>query len=228
MDKVIVHSHQAVKELKNMYDYPLEKKAHIIFHGNYNGCYPKPSQSKEELRKRFLIPKTCTSVLYFGSIKPYKGIEKLIEAFSDISDSSNELELLIVGGCYDTSYREKLINISNNNKKIKFGYVENQDLIDYLCALDLVALPFSDTLTSGSTILAMTCGRALILPETAKVFGCVPHEGALYFNEPEELIYILKNIQDYNLRQMGEVNAIHAARMSWDRVGKSTLDVYSS
>ena len=112
--------------------------------------------------------------------------------------------------------------------KFKFGYVEDQDLIDYLCASDLVVLPFSDTLTSGSTILAMTCGRALILPETAKVLGCVPNEGALYFNKLEELVYTLKNIQDYNLRQMGEVNAIHAARMSWGRVGKLTLDVYSS
>jgi beta-1,4-mannosyltransferase len=48
-------------------------------------------------------------------------------------------------------------------------------------------LPFTDSLTSGSAILAMSSNKALLLPEKARVFGCVPEEGVRYFQSTKHL-----------------------------------------
>ncbi|MFT6903296.1 MAG: beta-1,4-mannosyltransferase [Colwellia sp.] len=48
-------------------------------------------------------------------------------------------------------------------------------------------MPFTDPLTSGSAILAMSSNKALLLPEKARVFGCVPEEGVRYFQSTKHL-----------------------------------------
>ncbi len=56
-----------------------------------------------------------------------------------------------------------------DNVHLSLGFLTDEALADWLGAADMVAVPLSDTLTSGSVLLAMTEGKALLLPELSKV-----------------------------------------------------------
>jgi beta-1,4-mannosyltransferase len=225
-DKVILHSQEALNEINKLYNVDLTSKAEIIFHGNYSGCYPTPTENRDLLRAKELLQKDDIVILFFGSLKPYKGIETLIHAY--INSSNINIKLYIAGEPYSKEYKERLIELTKNRTGIStyFTYLNDQELIDHLHFSDVVVLPFSDTLTSGTAILAMTEGKALVLAETAKVFGCVPDSGVNYFNNEQQLVGIINQLDLNTLNDQGLVNLDQSKKMSWSEVGKMTVKTY--
>lgn len=229
VNRVIFHSIEAQELVSNMLNIDIRSKSKIIFHGNYLGSYPAPSNSKLDLRERYGLPSSGRLISYVGVLRPYKGIETLIEAFSKVQSKS--MRLLISGNPNSTQYKAQLAQMAIDNSRIStdFQFLPDQKMVDYLAMSDVICLPFSDTLTSGSTILAMSYAKPLILPETAKVFGCVPTNGAFYFGEKESLADVLNKVSsltDSKLHEMGEANLLQAKKMSWETVGKLTAVAY--
>jgi beta-1,4-mannosyltransferase len=224
--KVILHSQEALVEINHLYNLDLTHKAEIIFHGNYDGCYPKPSKSRNLLRNEEQLQKDDIALLFFGSLKPYKGIETLIRAYKKTNNV--KVKLYIAGEPYSKEYHELLIDLTKNIAGITtyFTYLNDQELADHLHFADAVVLPFSDTLTSGTAVLAMTLGKALILPETAKIFGCVPLNGVSYFKDEQQLTDIINQLSLKELEVQGLTNLEHAKNMSWDKVARLTCQCY--
>jgi beta-1,4-mannosyltransferase len=71
-------------------------------------------------------------------------------------------------------------------------------------------------------------GNKVILPETAKIFGCVPENGVEYFNIEGDLASLLESLQQPTLREMGQVNLVQAQNMTLDKVGLLTTNVYNA
>ncbi|MFT2090398.1 glycosyltransferase [Paraglaciecola sp. 2405UD69-4] len=228
VNQIIVHSENALDTLCEHYQYDFRYKSTVVFHGNYNGVYPAPSATRDQLLKHSNLNAENKIIAYIGMIRPYKGVDKLISAF--MSASIDKASLLIAGAPLDKEYGNKLVSKAANNPNITFDlqFLEDQSLIDYLKVTDVICLPFSDTLTSGSVILAMTMGKALILPETARVFGCVPNEGVVYFNTSSELTEILINIDKLDVIKMGLINKNKANSMTWSEAANLTNALYNT
>ncbi|GAC10807.1 glycosyltransferase [Paraglaciecola chathamensis] len=229
VNRVIFHSNEAQELVSNMLNIDIRSKSKIIFHGNYIGSYPEPSNSKMNMRDHYGLPNSGTLISYVGVLRPYKGIETLIEAFTKVEGDNTRL--LISGNPNSIQYKAQLAQLTLANSRIStdFQFLPEQKMIDYLAISDIICLPFSDTLTSGSTILAMSYAKPLILPESAKVFGCVPTNGAFYFGEEESLANVLNKVSkltDLKLQKMGEANFLQAKKMSWETVGKLTTVAY--
>jgi len=224
----IIHSNAALKKISELYQSDISKTTQVIFHGNYQGCYPLASNKVDNLRQKFNYQQDDIIILYFGLIRPYKGLDTLITSFNKAVNP--KVKLLIAGASKDEAYLEKLTALAKNNANITMDirFLPDQELVDYLAIANTVVLPFSDTLTSGSTILAMTSGKALIVPESAKVFGCIPDSGVKYFSSSAELTNIIGQMNQDELNAMGEHNAVQAATMSWDKVGTLTSKVYDN
>jgi beta-1,4-mannosyltransferase len=216
--KVILHSKEALIEINKLYGVNLDKKAEIIFHGNYDGCYPE--------RASLGIKNENIVLLFFGGLKPYKGIECLISAFNQ--NKNQHLKLVIAGEPHTIEYQEKIQALSSGNINIltHFKFLNDQELSDYLAMSNAIVLPFADTLTSGSAILSMTYGKALILSDAARVFGCVPDDGAAYFRDTGELTRLLEPLDHSKLKNMGQTNLEKANKMKWSDVGKLTTNAY--
>ena len=91
-DKVHVHNHYTGKLVEQRYN--RKTGIYVIPHGNYIGYYSN-SVSKSEARKRLNLNDENFVYLFLGLIRPYKGIEDLIEAFLKLSNSN--ARLLIAG-----------------------------------------------------------------------------------------------------------------------------------
>lgn len=224
---IILHSKEALDTISSLYKINLSSKSEIVFHGNFNGCYPPPSAAKDSLRKSKKIEEGEKIILFFGAVKPYKGVEVLISTFTELI-TENNITLIIAGRAVNKEYENKLAEMAKHNTKIKmdFRYLSKEELIDYISIADLIALPFSDTLTSGTTLLAMNEGKALLLPKSAKVFGCVPESGVKYFSSAAEVAQYLQECTIVDLELMGKINKEKSDLMDWETVGKLTSRLY--
>ncbi|HJQ75403.1 MAG TPA: glycosyltransferase, partial [Gaiellaceae bacterium] len=66
------------------------RRAHVIPHGSYVGRYPN-SVSQPAARTRLGLDPAARVLLAFGQVRPYKGLDELVEAFRSLPAGAAEL-----------------------------------------------------------------------------------------------------------------------------------------
>lgn len=103
-------------------------------------------------------------LLFFGYIRPYKGLMHLIEAMPEISRAAGA-RLLVVGEFYedDAPYRER-VRALGLEERVRFvdRYVANDEVAAFFTAADLVALPYLSATQSGIAQIAIAFDRPMI------------------------------------------------------------------
>lgn len=227
VSKIIVHSEEALQVLESLYELPISRKAVVVHHASLIDVYPAVSITSSELRDQLGIPETGLVIGYFGQIRAYKGVETLIRTVDEIGDSS-DIFLMVAGLAHPEEYQESLTRLSKHrNIRLELSYISDQDLVNFINMIDVVCLPFVDALTSSTVILAMSSAKALLLPEGARIFGCVPDEGVKYFDSKLGLKQALENIDPSQLRVMGRANFEKASSLTWDNMARETIAVYT-
>lgn len=224
---ILVHSTSALRLLERTYRLPLEKKATVTPHGNYDGCYPGDRAIAEKLRHKYLITENDIVVLFFGAIRPYKGIERLLSAFLSIRKTG--IKLLIAGNVTDATLSQAIYDAVKNNNQIvpAIGFVPENEVESFFSLADIVALPFERTLTSGSATLACTMGKALLVPEEARVFDFVTNDNAFFFSSDDCLARIISKLDKTELAIMGQHARKAVAHFSWTYVSSLVAKVYN-
>ncbi|WP_304066857.1 glycosyltransferase [Pedobacter glucosidilyticus] len=233
VDKIIVHSKYIKPDVIKSYKLSPSNfdKVVVIKHGNYCDFY-KNDISKQEARKLLELDNSDFIYLFFGMIREYKGIAELISIFNKISD--NKVKLLIVGKVSLTTGLKdfiELINASNNKILGAFDYIPNDHVQYYINAADVMVLPYKNISTSGSLLLAMSFGKAVIIPDFGFVSEYIDSKGILTYTPSSlnGLINSMHNIRGLNFSKMGELNkAFVKARYNWDVIAKETSELYRS
>jgi len=111
------------------------------------------------------------TILFFGLIRSYKGLDLLLEAFSMLDDS---YQLVIAGEIYgDRSIYDALISTSKNKQIVFHDYfISNDALPVYFSAADLCVLPYRSATQSG---IKATCD-AFSLPVLVSRVGGLSEE----------------------------------------------------
>lgn len=121
---------------------------------------PTTLTKKEACEALGLDPQKKT-LLFFGLIRPYKGLSELIAAFKLLDES---YQLLIAGEVYGdpTVYHEALNKLPFNNWKFVSTYIPESDVATYFRAADLVVLPYLSATQSGVRALALSQERSVL------------------------------------------------------------------
>lgn len=226
--RVIVHSAGALTVLRTEYganSLP-SRKTSIIPHGNYTGCYSPNPRHAEQLRIRWQLRPCDTTILFFGKIMPYKGFERLLSAFA--ATKRRDARLIIAGQPTTDELRRRLEQAAVDDPRILLAlqFIPDEEVAAYFEVCDVVVLAFERTLTSGSAILAMTQGKALILPARARILDLGGIDSILYFEGDEGLSSVLNGMNKEKLREMG-IRNYHAARqLDWQSIGEATMKCY--
>jgi len=119
-------------------------------------------------------------LLFFGTIRPYKGLEHLIEAFDGLSDAEAErYTLTVVGETWEGwDLPKHLIDGSNHRDRITFvnRYVTDAEAREFYREADVVVLPYLRSSASGPLHMAMSHG----LPVIVTAVGGLSETAALY------------------------------------------------
>ncbi len=113
---------------------------------------------------------------------------------------------------------------------LKLGFVPDDDLQLYLNAADAIALPYREIFTSGSVLLAMTFGKAVIAPRRGCIGQTLDDAGAILYeaSDPQGLPEALRRALDSDLHDMGAHNQARLDEFGWERIAAATLEVYRS
>jgi len=223
---VILHSDRAKQRVEDAYRVKLSGKCTIIPHGNYDGCYPFSASRRLELQRQLGVDEQSVVILFFGAIRPYKGVRRLIEAFG--LTSALNLRLIVAGRPMTTQFGDEIISLAKQDRRVSvlLDFVVTEDVAALFSLADAVALPFENTLTSGSVTLAQTMGKPLLLPEEARVLGDTISDCALFFDSRAALVRTLSSLNRAQLITMGMSAKAHSDAMPWEKVAGLTDKVY--
>lgn len=147
-------------------------------HGPYDHLAPAPIISDDEARAESENePETQngtetedtrpTRILFFGLIRPYKGLEDLIEAFNGMSpEDAKTFELTVVGETWEGWDRPaEAIAESPYRDRITFEnrYVPDTEIPAFFADADVVVLPYRRGSSSGPLHIAMSGGLHVVL-----------------------------------------------------------------
>ncbi|MEJ2706166.1 MAG: glycosyltransferase family 4 protein [Anaerolineales bacterium] len=222
---VIVHCEYAQQALRSQYG--RRGQVIIIEHPNYIEAYPN-SISREQARETLGISEVKKVFLFLGAVRPYKGVEKLLQVFGKLE--RKDLKLLVVGKMWDKALESQLKNLAAQDGRIDIfpNYVPDKDLQIYFNAADAVVLPYSQVLSSGSAVLAMSFGRAVIAPRIGCLREVVTEDCGILYDEsdPQGLFGALQESLDLNLDKLGCGAYSRAREFTWMQMVNRTLQAY--
>jgi beta-1,4-mannosyltransferase len=226
---IIAHSEYAMREIAKTYR-AAAFKIHIIPHGHYLDAYPR-GMPREEARARLRLASNDFVFLYFGLIRPYKGIPELIESFASLN--MPHTKLLVTGRPFREYRLSEIQRLSNRHPGVRLtlGYVPDEEVQVYMNAADIVVFPFRDVFTSGSVILAMSFAKPVIASAKGSIPEMLNSTGGFLF-KPEDkdgMNLALKKayVTDRNaLRRMGNRNLHVINKFSWNHVAAQTFKIY--
>ncbi len=172
----IVHSNFDLRTITSVYSIA-DMPVRIIPHGAYDHL-ARFSHSRRG------SPDTPFRLLYFGVVRPFKGVEDLIEAFSSLSrDQAEMFRLTIVGETWEGwTAPEKAIARSPHADFIERvnRYVTDAEVAAYYDEADAVVLPYHRSSASGPLAIAMSVGLPVVVTAVGGLVEAVhDYQGAL-------------------------------------------------
>lgn len=163
MDLLVCHTRQIQQQLIDSFAVPPVKTA-IIPHGP--AFHDALTISRQEARKRLSVGEDKTIVLCFGVIRPYKGVEFLLEAWQAI-DAARPDAMLIIAGNGDLEYLSNIrLTVEQlsltDSVRLDLRFIPDDELPMYYQAADILVYPYRDIAQSGALLTGMTFGKPII------------------------------------------------------------------
>lgn len=171
----------------------------------YHFYYPN-TLSKNECRKRLNLNDDDFVYLFFGEIKPYKGVSNLIDAFAEIARPNDRL--LIAGKSYDATFFEPIEKAAQANSSIHLHhrFIQDDEVQIFFNAADVVVLPFIRIDHSGSIDLALSFRKPIVTLKTDATARMLAHQSTLLFETPSQLPHCLQIARELPLQAIGNQN----------------------
>ncbi len=206
-DFYICQSNFVKNQIAAVHSNPIFKTTLSVF-----DCYNLGKFNKTSAREFLNIPATDKVVMFFGLIRRYKGLDKLIQAYPLIKENYPNLTLLIVGECYeDIDYYEDIIDtVGARNKTILINqFVANESIEPYFKAADVVCLPYNSASQSGILMMAYGFNTPVIVNNVGGLPELVVEgkTGAVISdNSPQSISEGVSRIYEYDSKENIEDN----------------------
>lgn len=184
-DDFIVHAEAEAAELGKLAP---GKPVAIGFHPNYDTFETGESYDKKKIKQELKLG--AKVVLFFGYIRPYKGLKYLIEAMPQVRRRSGDVSLLVVGEFWKKNKPEydALVAKANLQDSVIFvdRFVANEEVGRFFAVADVLAAPYISATQSGVVQMAYTFdtpvvasrvgGLPEVIDEGVSGFLCQPQD----------------------------------------------------
>lgn len=178
-DYFIVQSEAVEKDLLRYFPNAKYKKTPHPVYNIFGSALPKTDA------RQLLGISLKKVILYFGYVRPYKGLPILIDAMKELSD----VLLLVIGEFYDNeaNYRNQVKELGLE-ARIRFvaNYIPNDQVRLYFSAADVVVLPYLSATQSGITQIAYNFNKPVIATNVGGLAEVVIHKKTGYIVPPND------------------------------------------
>jgi beta-1,4-mannosyltransferase len=203
----------------------------VINHGHYRDIYPNQI-TPQEARKRLKITDSNRIILFFGYIDFYKNVPNLIRVFRELSPQN--WVLVIAGKIEQDNLKEEIAiatatpaSKNDPNVKLFLNHIPDNELQIYFQSADLVVLPFTKILNSGSSLLALSFNCPILVPNLGSIPELQNIVGQDWVNiySGEFTPEILSQGLDWLINTQRS-NQCMMEELDWDKLSQETLQLY--
>lgn len=190
--------------------------------------------SRETALKKLDLDPAFRYLLFFGFIRPYKGLDILIEAFADPRLRKFNIKLIVAGEFYEneSSYKDKIKELNLESLVVLHtDFIPNAMVNAYFSACDIVTQPYKTATQSGVTQIAFHFEKAMLVTKVGGLAEIVPHGVIGYATAPDsqEIAEALLDFYENNRQQPFETNVIKEKdKYAWDKLTGKIQSLYQT
>ncbi|WP_375499406.1 glycosyltransferase [uncultured Jatrophihabitans sp.] len=141
-----------------------------VLHGHYRDWVPGLASERPQP-----VP---GRILFFGIIRSFKGLDALVDAFRGLTDPT--VTLHIAGRVVDHDSATLVTAAVAADRRItaRTEFVPDSELVAEIAASQLVVLPYRAMHNSGAALLALSIGRAVLVPDNEVTRSLADEVGA--------------------------------------------------
>jgi len=236
---IFVHTNAMKRELVADFRIPEEKVSVIPF--GINNTVPNTSLSTAEAKRQLGIRKDNKTLLFFGNIAAYKGLEYLVVAFAELLKKERSYNLLIAGNPkgskdYWNRIRQAIARSRIGDRVIeKIEYVPDEATELYFKAADVLVLPYSRVFQSGVLFLGYSFGLPAIAADVGNLKEEIVDGETGFVFTPRDSSDLARKIDKYFDSELfydlearrAQIKKYANERYSWDKVATIITAVYS-
>ena len=238
-DYIFVHTEKMKTGLSQEFDvHP--NRVGVIPYG-INNAVPNTELSPLEARRRLGIPAGQKTVLFFGNIAPYKGLEYLTSAFQRAFVNRDDYLLIIAGwpkNCesYWSAIRQSIReDVQKGRILLKAEYISDEETEVYFKAADVLALPYRYIYQSGVLFLGYSFGLPVLAADVGSLKEEIIEGETGFVFKPEDPADLARAIDRYFSSDLfaslssrrKKIEEFATRHHSWDIVGQLTINAYS-
>lgn len=180
-----------------------------------------------EARQKLGLHPDKKTILFFGFIRDYKGLDLLIEAFKQLDDS---YQLVIAGESYGSfeDYQNRIDALPNKANCFPFvRYIDDFEVPLFFGASDVVVLPYKSATQSGISAIAYHFEIPIIATDVGGLKEIIEHgKTGLIIDQPESSLIAESIRQFYQLPAENWKLEIQKKKdaLSWDAFAQSILE----
>jgi D-inositol-3-phosphate glycosyltransferase len=240
-DHIFVHTEKMKEELYQ--DFRVAEDAVSVIRYPMNDACADTELTRAEAKHTLGLENDERAILFFGRIRPYKGIEHLLAAFKDLSATHTVTYRLILAGEPKKGSEEYLHeiqefvarNFRSNQVILRIQFIPDDEMELYFKAADVLVLPYKEIFQSGVLFLAYSFGLPVIATDVGSFredivegytgFLCKPGDPTDMAKAIEK--YFASDLyQDLNVRRQDLKDYVNANH-SWRAVAEVTCEAYA-
>jgi D-inositol-3-phosphate glycosyltransferase len=239
-DHIFVHTDKMKEELCR--DFGVAQKVVTVIRHPVNNAFPDTDLTPSEAKKRLDLRDDENAILFFGRIRPYKGIEHLLAAFRLLAAKHSNYRLVIAGEPKKGSeeYRDEIERIVKTEFApgriiLKIQFIPDEQMEVYLKAADVLVLPYKEIFQSGVLFLAYSFGLPVVATDVGSFREEIVEGVTGFLCQPGDPAELAKALETYfasdlflNLKvRRQELKDYAEANHSWNAVADLTRNAYA-
>jgi glycosyltransferase involved in cell wall biosynthesis len=239
-DHMFIHTEKMKTEL--LEDFGVSAKAVTVIPFGINNAVPHTDLTTDAAKRRLGIQDGEKTILFFGRLRPYKGLEHLLAAYQQLLTRRSNYRLIVVSEPkkgseeYRDEIQQTIRHIDPAERIIcRFQFIPDEDTELYFKAADVLILPYKEIFHSGVLFLAHSFGLPVVAADVGSFREEIIEGRTGFLCNPSDPVDLANAIERYfasdlytnlkNRRQ--EIRDYASERHSWNVVGEMTQNVYA-
>lgn len=241
VDHIFVHTEKMKDQLVGEFGVRPENVSIIPF-ATYS-MVPQSALSSTQAKQQLGLNPSDRTILFFGRITAYKGVDLLLEAFVRIAKDDKRYRLLIAGEPMkeaEKDWQESVRKIDQGSCKEQIHrctrFIRDEEIEVFFKGADVLVLPYTQIFQSGVLFMAYSFGLPVIATDVGSFardviagrtgFICRPQDPADLTRALETYFAsdLYRNLSERRLDIRDYVEKNH----SWSTVACQTRDVYAA
>lgn len=234
-------THTKSMKLELMEEFGVQADRITVIPFGINNAVPNTRLTPGEAKQRLGIAKHEKTILFFGRITPYKGLEYLIAGFREVLARGGDYRLIIAGRVdrsekYWSTIRQNLCKeVKKGRVLLRDEFIPDGEAEVYFKAADVAVLPYRDIYQSGVLFLSHSFGLPVLAANVGSLRDEIVEGKTGFIFQAKDPVDLGKAIERYFasdlysdlVNQRQNIREHVMEQHSWNVVGRITMAVYA-